>query len=350
MKAAVLEKFKEPLVVRNVPDPTPESTGAIVRVQASGICRSDWHAWVGDWDWLGTSVPLPHVLGHEFSGVIEQVGSDIRKLRTGDRVIVPFSQGDGTCQECRSGHSNICSNALMPGFSYWGGYGQFVHIPNADLNLIPLPEGVGYTEAAALGCRFMTAFHGLVDRVAVQPGEWVAVHGCGGVGLSAIQIATALGANVIAIDISDEKLAFAERLGAVATINATKQRAADGVKEWTKGGADVSVDALGLSETCQSSVRSLRRRGRHLQIGLTTKQDDGVISLPIDLIVNLELQISGTFGMPIGRYRPLLQMVERGTLRPGELVTQTVTIDQAGSILSSMSHYATLGCTVIDQW
>ncbi|KPV44271.1 zinc-dependent alcohol dehydrogenase family protein [Alicyclobacillus ferrooxydans] len=350
MKAAVLEEFQKPLAVREMPDPTVTSKGAIVRVEANGVCRSDWHAWMGDWDWLGVKLPLPHVLGHEFSGVVEEVGSDVSAFKPGDRVIVPFSQGDGTCPMCQQGHQNICDHGKMPGFSYWGGFGRYVHVPDADVNLVTLPESVGFTEAAALGCRFMTAFHGMIDQAKIRPGEWVAVHGCGGVGLSAIQIASAVGANVIAVDIAEDKLAFAKELGAVATINAKQVPAVKAIKELTNGGADVSVDALGVSATCQASILSLRKRGRHLQIGMTSRAEQGMIALPIDFIVSCEVQMVGSFGMPVHRYPQLLQMVAQGVLKPGRLVTNTISIEEAGAVLSAMSDFSNMGVTVVTNW
>ncbi len=127
-------------------------------------------------------------------------------------MVVPFSQGDGTCEFCRNGYSNICSTPLFPGFTYWGGYGRLVAVPFADLNLVPLPGNIDFVEAASMGCRFMTSFHGIVDRAQVKPGEWVAVHGCGGIGLSAINIAAAVGANVIGVDLDDRKLELAKKL------------------------------------------------------------------------------------------------------------------------------------------
>lgn len=350
MKAAVLEEFQKPLAVRDVRDPELTQNGAIVRVEANGVCRSDWHAWMGDWDWIGVKFPLPHVLGHEFSGVVEQVGANVRAFQPGDRVVVPFTQGDGTCAECRSGHQNICDHGQMPGFSYWGGFGRYVHVPGADTNLVRLPDGVSFTDAAALGCRFMTAFHGLLDQVQVRPGEWVAVHGCGGVGLSAIQIATAVGANVIAVDIGDDKLEFAKKLGAVATINAKREKVRPAVKELTGGGAHVSVDALGIADTCQTAVASLRKRGRHLQIGMTTGEERGKIALPIDMIVQHELQIVGAVGMQPARYTPMLQMVEHGRLHPGDLVTRKISVADVSDELNAMSSFNGVGVAVITEW
>jgi D-arabinose 1-dehydrogenase-like Zn-dependent alcohol dehydrogenase len=350
MKALVLEELKKPLVVREMPDPECSPNGVIIRVEANGVCRSDWHAWQGDWDWLGINLPLPHVLGHEFSGVIEEIGKDVKNFKRGDRVIVPFTIGDGTCPYCVSGHHNICENIQMPGFTSWGGFGRFSHIPNADTNLVRLPDNISFVEAAGMGCRFMTAFHGVTDQANVRPGEWVAVHGCGGVGLSAIQIATALGANVIAVDIGEDKLEFAKQLGAAATVNARTNNAPEAIKEITKGGAHVSIDALGITQTCQASVASLRKRGRHLQIGLTSREEEGMIPLPIDLIVQYELQIVGSLGMQPSRYPYMLEMVEKGKLRPGSLVTNTISLEEAPKIFENMNNFQTLGVTVVDKW
>jgi D-arabinose 1-dehydrogenase-like Zn-dependent alcohol dehydrogenase len=350
MRAAVMEAIRQPLVVRDVPDPTPPENGVVVRVEANGICRSDWHIWTGDWTWLGVGVALPHVLGHEFCGVVEEVGPDVTRWHRGDRVLVPFSMGEGTCEWCRSGHHNVCDTLLTPGVVSWGGYGRRAPVAFADVNLVPLPESVGFVEAASMGCRYMTSFHGLVDQARIAAGEWVAIHGCGGIGLSAVQIASALGANVVAVDVADDKLAFAKELGAVATVNAKDQDPAGPIFEITRGGAHVSVDALGIATTCRNSVNCLRKRGRHLQIGLTSSAEQGEVALPIDLIVLKEATIVGTLGMPAPRFGAMLQMVETGKLRPGKLVQRTIPLDEAGDVLASMDRFATVGVTVIDRY
>jgi len=351
MRAAVMEGIRKPLVVRDMPDPTPAPNGVVVRVEANGICRSDWHVWTGDWTWFGFEPKFPHVGGHEFCGIVEEVGDEVTRWKQGDRVLVPFSLGEGTCEWCRTGHHNMCdTRGLRPGFGYWGGFGRLVALPYADVNLVSLPESIGFVEAASLGCRYMTCFQGLVDRAQVRAGEWVAVHGCGGIGLSAVQISTALGANVIGVDISDEKLAFATRLGAVATVNATVQDPAGAIVELTKGGAHVSVDALGIAATCRSSILSLRKRGRHLQIGMTSSAEQGQISVPIDLLVLRECSIIGTNGMGAPGFGAMLQMVERGKLAPKELVHRTVPLEETGAVLESMDRYGTVGVTVINRY
>lgn len=350
MRAAVMEGIRQPLVVKDVKDPELFPNGAIVRVEANGICRSDWHAWTGDWTWFGLSLRFPHVLGHEFCGVVEDVSPEVTRFKKGDRVLVPFSQGEGTCNWCRSGQPHLCDTRFTPGIAYWGGFGRYVGVPFADVNLVPLPDAVSFVEGASMGCRFMTSFHALVDRAQVAAGEWVAVHGCGGIGLSAVQIATALGANVIAVDIGDEKLEWAKKLGAVATINAQQGNPVKEIARLTDGGAHVSVDALGIAATCQASVMSLRKQGRHVQIGLTTSAEKGQVPLPIDLIVLKEVSLIGSYGMPAPRFGAMLSMVETGKLAPGKLVSRTVPLEATGEVLASMDRFATIGVTVIDRY
>lgn len=350
MRAAVMEAVRAPLVVREVPDPACPRDGAIVRVEANGVCRSDWHGWVGDWDWLGFAFEFPHVLGHEMCGVIEEVGPEVRAFQAGDRVIVPFCQGEGTCEMCRQGMQNLCLNGFAIGFAYWGGFGRYVAVPHADVNLVTLPEAIEFVDGASLGCRFMTAFHGLVDQANVRPGEWVAVHGCGGIGLSAVHIASALGANVIGVDIDADKLAAATQQGAVETVHAGDADAARAVREITKGGAHVAIDALGIEATCVGAIRSLRARGRHLQIGLTSAAERGEIALPIDLIVGKELTVVGSHGMHVPRYASMLAMIETGKLNPRALVSRTIALEETGEVLAAMDHYATRGIPVIDRY
>ena len=350
MRAAVFEGVRKPLVVRDMPDPTPAADGALVRVEANGICRTDWHLWTGDWSWVGIQLPTPHVFGHEFCGVIEETGPNVTRWKKGDRVLVPFSQGEGTCEWCRTGHHNVCDTPLVPGVAYWGGFGRLVAVPFADVNLVRLPDAVPFVDAASMGCRYMTAFHAIVDQAHVRPGEWVAVHGCGGVGLSAVQIASAMGANVIAVDVSDEKLAAAKGEGARHVVNATKDEPIGAIMGLTGGGAHVSVDALGVAATCRNSVMCVRKRGRHVQVGLTSGAEKGEVALPIDIIVLKEVQILGSLGMQASHFVSMLAMVEAGRLNPGKLVHRKIKLEEASSVLESMDKYGTLGVTVIAQY
>jgi len=350
MRAAVLEALNRPFVVRDVPTPPVLPNGVLLRVEANGICRSDWHIWKGDWSWVGLVPQLPTVIGHEFCGVVEEVGAEVTRWKKGDRVVVPFSGGEGTCEWCRTGHHNMCDTPILPGLVYGGGFGRYSSVPYADVNLVRLPDGIGFVEAASMGCRFMTSFHGIVDQAQVRAGEWVAVHGCGGIGLSAIQIAAALGARVIAVDVADDKLAFAKELGAEATVNAAKDDVPNAVATLTGGGAHVAVDALGIAATCLNSVLSLRKRGRHLQIGLTTAAEQGMVALPIDVIVFRELQLIGSMGMQAPRFPAMLAMVEAKKVAPGKLVARTVGLEEVTGVVESMGSYGTTGVTVLARY
>ena len=260
MRAAVMTKHREPMIVQEHLDPEIGPRDALLRVEACGICRSDWHIWQGDWTWIGLERRLPAVLGHEFAGVVEAVGSEVREITPGMRVLTPFHKGCGACASCHAGASNLCDNP--PAGS--GGFAQLARIPEADFNAIRLPDEVSTLVGSALGCRYMTAYRAVADRGGVQGGEWVAVHGCGGIGLSVVQIATALGAQVVAVDLDDAKLEQARAEGAVATVNASADPAPEAVQEITGGGADVSIDALGVKATVLNSLMSLRKRGRHV--------------------------------------------------------------------------------------
>jgi D-arabinose 1-dehydrogenase-like Zn-dependent alcohol dehydrogenase len=351
MRAAVMEAVRKPLVVKEVPDPSCPANGVILRAEAEGVCRSDWHAWSGDWSWIGLVPAMPLVMGHEFCGVVEEVGKECHNFKKGDRVLVPFSQGDGICEYCRSGQSHVCANPTLPGFSYWGGYGRYVGIPNADSNLVPMPDDVGFAEGASMGCRFMTSYHGVVDRAQVRPGEWVAVHGCGGIGLSAIHIAAAVGANVVAVDLDDRKLELAKKVGAQSTVNAKRSEDVPmSIFDITKGGAHVSVDALGIATTCRNSILSLRKQGRSLQIGLTTQAEQGEVPLPIDRMVTMELQLIASLGMPAARYPSMLQMVQAGKLNPKAMITETVGLDGASRVLEEMTNFQNVGVSIIDKY
>jgi len=350
MKAAVMTQFKAPLEIKEVPDPTPGPADALVRVEACGICRSDWHVWQGDWTWMGVSPNLPLIMGHEFGGVVEAVGEQVQGFRPGDRVTVPFHLACGRCQYCYSGRSNICLAYGVIGVNLNGGYGKLVVVPNADINLVRLPEGVDFLSAAALGCRYMTAYHAVADRARVRPGEWVAVFGVGGVGLSAVQIAAALGARVVAVDISDEKLERARQEGATATVNAHTDNPVQKVREITDGGADVGVDALGSAQTALNSVFSLRRGGRHVQVGLTSQQEQGMVSLPLDIMVVQEVELVTSLGCPVTSYPGLLSLVASGKLDPKRLVGQTIPLEGVNDVLNAMTEFATVGFSVIDRW
>ena len=345
MKAALYYDFEKPLLVETVADPVCPPDGIILETKANGVCRSDWHGWMGH----DPMIKLPHVPGHEMSGVVLEVGKDVKNWRIGDRVMVPFCLGCGKCQQCKSGHTHICDNDYQPGFSGWGAFAQFVAVPRADVNLTKLPDELEFVEAASLGCRFMTSFHGVVDQGKVRGGEYLAVHGCGGIGLSAIMIGAALGAQVIAVDIDDSKLERTKSVGAALTVNAKTSDAVEVIKELTNGGSHVSIDALGSALTSRNSIRSLRKRGRHVQIGLTLAEDANVL-VPMGEVLAKELQIVGSHGMAANRYNDMLSLILSGKVQPEKLIGKTIALEKAGEELASMGQFAQHGVTVINQF
>ncbi len=339
MRAIYFSEFAGDLSVKDVPTPAAPTNGVVIEVKATGLCRSDWHAWMGH----DSDVVLPHVPGHELAGVVSALGTGVTKFKVGDRITVPFVNGCGNCHYCTSGNAQVCPTQTQPGFTQWGSYAQYVAIENADFNLIALPDAISFSTAAALGCRFATAFRGLTARARVQPQEWVAIFGCGGVGQSAIMIAKALGARVIAIDISPVALAKAIQLGADITINSSTSDALAQIRAATGDGADISIDALGSQTTSTQSILSLRRRGRHLQLGLLLTPD-GLTPEPMARVIAYELDILGSHGMAAADYPQMLAMVASGALRPDLLVERTVDLNEAITALQAMRDPA--GATV----
>ncbi|QDV12753.1 Alcohol dehydrogenase [Rosistilla oblonga] len=346
MKAAIYSEFGGPISIETVPDPTPTKRGVVIRVEATGLCRSDWHGWMGH----DPDIRLPHVPGHELAGVIEAVGSDVGSWRVGQRVTLPFVCGCGSCPQCSAGHQQVCDRQFQPGFTHWGSFAQYVAIDYADANLVAIPETIDFATAASLGCRFATAFRAIVDQGQVRGGQWVAVHGAGGVGLSAIMIANAMGAHAIAIDIDDQKLEFARTVGAVATVNA--QNTEDVVAEIqaiTGGGADVSIDALGSPTTCFNSVACLRKRGKHVQVGLMLA-DHKHPAVPMDKVIAGELEILGSHGMQAHRYPAMLAMIAAGKLKPEKLIGSRIPLSDAVNALPAMDRHQGTGVTIIDRF
>ncbi|MBM4054042.1 MAG: zinc-dependent alcohol dehydrogenase family protein [Planctomycetes bacterium] len=346
MKAAIYENFGQPLTIQNVSDPAPRNNGVVIRVEATGMCRSDWHGWMGH----DPDIRLPHVPGHELAGTVEETGSEVLLWKKGDRVTLPFVCGCGTCPQCATGNHQVCDRQFQPGFTHWGSFAQYVAIDYADINLVRLPEDIDYVSAASLGCRFSTSFRAIVAQGKVSAGQWVAVHGCGGVGLSAIMIASALGAHVVAVDIQREKLAFARSVGAGAVVNASEAGdVAGAVMEITKGGAHVSIDALGSPKTCFNSISNLRKRGKHLQIGLMLAGHRHP-PIPMDRIIANELEILGCHGMQAHEYDAMLDMVACGKLQPQKLIGKTIRLEDAIRELPNMNQFGAIGVTVIDKF
>ena len=346
MRAVIFDEFGARPEVREVPDPVPPSGGAIIRVEATGLCRSDWHGWQGH----DPDIRPPHVPGHEFAGVVTAVGAGVRGWRPGDRVTAPFVCACGRCPACLAGDQQVCERQTQPGFTHWGSFAEYVAVQDADVNLVRLPDELDYPAAAALGCRFATAFRAVVSQGRAAAGEWVAVHGCGGVGLSAVMIAAACGAQVVAVDVAPGPLELARSFGATVCLDGSTftgpAAVAAAVREATGGGAHLSLDALGSHATCTASIEGLRRRGRHVQVGLLPAAQ-GRPALPMDLVIAYELELRGSHGMAAHAYPELLRLVTAGMLRPAELITRTIGLDEVPHALATMDRPAPGGMCLI---
>ena len=346
MRAAAYHTFGGPITVRELPDPVPGPGEAILRVGSTGICRSDWHGWQGrDPD----IHEMPHVPGHEFAGEVECVGSGVTSFQPGDRVVVPFVAGCGDCEPCRAGNQQVCDAQSQPGFTHWGSFAQFVRVRYAEDNMVLLPDEIEYVTAAALGCRFTTAYRAVAARARAVAGEWVAVHGCGGVGLSAIMIARSLDARVVAVDINPAALELAVDLGAEVAIDGRAGDVAASILDATGGGAHVSIDAMGHPAILRASVSSLRKLGRHIQLGLLVGEDTPT-PVPMDLVVGRELELMGSHGMQAHLFPGLFDLILSGALDPDRLVTRLCKLDQGAELLESLDDDLHAGITVIDRF
>jgi alcohol dehydrogenase len=339
MRAVVYETFGAPPVVTDIDRPHCPPHGAVIKVEATGVCRSDWHGWLGH----DPGITLPHVPGHEFAGVVAEVGTDVHAITVGTRVTVPFVCGCGTCEQCRAGDAQVCPNQTQPGFTHDGSFAEFVAVRHADVNVVPLPGSIDSVTAAGLGCRFATAYRAVVLQGRVTSGSWVAVHGCGGVGLAAVMIAAAHGAHVVAVDVSEAALDLARAFGAEHVL---APPSADAILDISRGGVHVGIDALGRASTFADSVAGLRRRGRHVQVGLLVA-GDGNPRVDMGAVLAGELEIVGSHGMAARDYPAMLAEIAAGTLDPKRLVARTIALDDAPGALAAMSSGSAPGTTVV---
>ncbi|MFN2559881.1 MAG: zinc-dependent alcohol dehydrogenase family protein [Jatrophihabitans sp.] len=346
MRAVVVDAFGAPPQVRDVPEPTCPADGVVIDVRATGLCRSDWHGWIGH----DPEIRLPHVPGHELAGVVVEVGANVTHARAGQRVTVPFVCACGVCATCRAGAPQVCSDQFQPGFTAWGSFAERVAIPRADFNLVSLPDELDFVTAAGLGCRFATSYRTVMAHARARPGDWVAVFGCGGVGLSATMIAAAYGARVIAVDVSRAALELAARCGARELVDSSATDPVERIRWITGGGAHVGIDALGSAGVAQASLASLRPRGRHVQVGLLAGAD-ATAALPMNRVIAAELEIYGSHGMAAADYPVMLADIASGRLQPGVLVTGRIGLDElagADGALARMGDKPPTGTLVVE--
>ena len=342
MRAAVVRDFHEDLSIETVPDPACPENGVVLEVAACGVCRSDFHGWTGG----HPKVTNGSILGHEYCGTVVEAGPQAQ-YKVGDKLIAPFILACGKCHACQTGVSNTCADQIVPGFGAPGAYAEYVAVP-FDHNLVPLPPTLSPALAAGLGCRVTTAWHALTDRADVAAGEWVAVHGTGGIGLSALLLAKMLGCRVVVVDIVDEKLEHAKAHGADATVNAAKEDAAAAIVEITGGGAQVSIEALGIAATTNASLECLAILGRHVQIGMPS--GDGMMDVNMRAIYTKQLSFFGTRGMPSWKYPRLLGIIERGDVNIQPMVAREIRLEEASNELRAMKGPTSPGTAVITQF
>jgi len=352
MKTLRITDFRKPMVIKQTNIPSVGEDDALIRVTASGVCRTDWHLWNQDWTWVGVNLPLPTTLGHEIGGIVEAVGKNVHNIKPGDRVTVPFNFACGCCSHCHGGEQNLCDEASWPFLIEGsGGFAEYVRVPNANLNVISLPENVTELDAAALGCRYMTAWRAVVAKAAIKGGETFIVVGMGGVGMAALEIALALGAQVIAVDQRDDRLAKAKKLGAFATVNnrdLTPEQVGEKIREMTNGhGANASMDAVGVSNAALTALESLAKGGRMSTVGLTSQADAGNLNIPVDKLVFKEWSISGSLGNPHSAYKELLNMINSGRLSPQQHVTRQIKLSEVQSVIDKMPDFEVDGYVVV---
>ena len=342
MRAVVFDAVRSQPEVRVVPEPDLPADGVLVQVMATGMCRSDWHAWAGHDD-----IAFPHVPGHELAGIITKVGPKVTRWHAGDRVTVPFVCGCGRCEWCLSGDAQVCPDQQQPGFTHWGSFAEVVALHAADVNLVALPDDVDFATAASLGCRFATAFRALVGRARVREDEWITVIGAGGVGLSAVMIARAHGARVIAVDRNPEALAVAREVGAEHTLLTDGTDIPASVAALTNGGSHVSIDAVGSVQTLSDAILGLRRRGRHVQIGLLPPID-GHPRVQMDRVIGWELDVLGSHGMAAADYPAMMALIAAGRLTPQRLIERTIGLVEAAALLPGFDRATVAGMTMVD--
>ena len=343
MRAAILSAYRQDLSIQTVADPVCEADGVVLKVLACGICRSDWHGWVGE----HPKVKPGAIPGHEYCGEVVAAGP-LARWQIGDRVIAPFILACGQCPDCQSGQSNICKTQRVPGFGEPGAYAEYISVPHAH-NLARLPDAISPVLAAGLGCRVTTAWHALTGRAAIQTGEWLAVHGTGGIGLSALLLGRALGARVAVVDVVPEKLSHALSLGAEAAVDARDGDVADRIIAATGGGAHVSIEALGIAATANASIECLRPLGRHVQVGLPVGHT-ARMEINMNAVYMKQLALFGTRGMPAWKYPTLLDLITRGVVDMSPLIARQVPLSGASAELRAFDGPMPPGVAVIDDF
>jgi S-(hydroxymethyl)glutathione dehydrogenase/alcohol dehydrogenase len=353
MKAAVLNAVGAPLVIEDIPVPAPRDGEVLLKVAACGVCHTDLHVIKGE-----VGFPLPCVLGHEVSGVIEAVGRGVTHVRPGERVVGTFIMPCGFCRFCVQGRDDLCETFFglnrLKGALYDGetrlarpdgsplamysmaGLAEYAVTPATSV--FPLPASVPLEDACILGCAVPTAYGAVHHQGELQAGQSVAVIGAGGVGSNMIQVARALGASqVIAVDIAEDKLAAARRLGATDVVNGLAGDPVEAVRELSGGGVDLALEALGRSETVLNAFNMVRDGGRVVVVGIAA----GTTQAPIEItrLVRRSVTLKGSYGARMRSDLPvLIRMLETGQIGVSNLITRRFRLDEADAGYQALSR------------
>ena len=327
MRAAVFYDKSQPLKIETVPIPSITESEVLVKVAACGLCRTDLHYLQG----LPTAKKPPIILGHEISGIVSEAGPKVQKFKKGDRVLIPPVFACGTCHYCRTGRGTICEKQTMVGNHRDGGFAEYISVPASDI--FGLPEPIPLQEGAIISDAISTPYHAVVNRGRVQPGETVLVVGCGGVGLSLVQMASVAGGNVIAVDVFDEKLEQAKRFGAGEVINSKKvESLSKAVKKLTGGGADIAFEVIGYPPTIEEAFKAVRWGGRVVVVGYSHED----VKLNAGRIMFCEIEIKGSLGCGLQDYPRIIEMARHGKLKIKELVTHRYKLEQINEGFKTM--------------
>ena len=320
MKAAIFEGSNKPLKIEEIKKPQIGKNDILVKIAACGICHTDLHYLDHG---VATYKPPPLILGHEPSGHVAEVGSDVKTFKEGDKVLIPAVLTCGVCDFCRTGRENICQNMVMLGNHINGAYAEYIQVPAKDICI--LPDEIPLQEGSIIADAISTPFHAVKNRAQVKPGDTVVVIGCGGIGINIVQVAAAVGGSVIAVDVLDKKLEWAKKLGATATINPTKiERLDKEIKKMTGGGADIAIEAIGRPDTIQEAFGTLRKGGRLVVVGFASQN----INISAGKIMFFEMEIIGSLGCRPVDYPKIIELVRLGKIKVAELVTNRFPLDK----------------------
>ncbi len=315
MKAAVFHEPKQPLKIEDVETPKIESHEILVKIAACGVCNTDMH-YIDHG--VSTFKKPPLILGHEPSGIVEEAGAGVKNFKVGDRVLIPPVFSCGYCANCRLGRENICFNMVMLGNHIDGAFAEYTKVPAKDCQ--HLPEELPLEESSIIADAISTPYHAVKNRAQVRPGDSVVVFGCGGVGINVVQVASAAGGSVIAVDVVDNKLDMAKKLGAQHTINASDKEDKALLKEirvLTGGGADIAIEAIGNPKTIELASAAVKAGGLHCQVGYTHH------SVPMNAgrLMFREIEIKGSLGCRPVDYPKIIEMVKTGKIQLEPVVT-----------------------------